>query len=102
MSEEGSRAETVDKAPAAKVQTKRGFSIIWVVPVVALIIGGWLAYKAMSEKGPTLTVTFENAEGLVAGKTKFKYKDVEIGVVSTIDLLDDLSGVVVTAEMVKD
>ncbi|MCP4338558.1 MAG: MCE family protein, partial [Desulfobulbaceae bacterium] len=46
--------------------------------------------------------TFENAEGLVAGKTKFKYKDVEIGVVSTIDLLDDLSGVVVTAEMVKD
>jgi paraquat-inducible protein B len=102
MSEEGSRAETVDKAPAAKVQTKRGFSIIWVVPIIALIIGGWLAYKAMSEKGPTLTITFENAEGLTAGKTKFKYKDVEIGVVSAIDLLDDLSGVVVTAEMVKD
>ena len=102
MSEDGSRAETVDKAPAAKVQTKRSFSIIWVVPIVALIIGGWLAYKAKSEKGPTLTITFESAEGLVAGKTKFKYKDVEIGVVSAIDLLDDLSGVVVTAEMVKD
>lgn len=102
MSEEGSRAETVDKAPTAQVQTKRGFSIIWVVPILALIIGGWLAYKAMSEKGPTLTITFENAEGLTAGKTKFKFKDVEIGVVSAIDLSEDLSRVVITAEMHKE
>ena len=49
MSEEGSRAEAVDEAPTAQVQTKRGFSIIWVVPIVALIIGGWLIYKAQSE-----------------------------------------------------
>ena len=102
MSEEGSRAETVDKAPTAQVQTKRGFSIIWVVPIVALIIGGWLVYKAMSEKGPIITITFENAEGLEAGKTKLKYKDVEIGMVSAIDLLEDLSRVVVTAEMTRD
>ncbi|NOR23721.1 MAG: MCE family protein, partial [Desulforhopalus sp.] len=102
MSEEGSRAETVDKAPTAQVQTKRGFSIIWVVPILALIIGGWLAYKAMSEKGPILTINFENAEGLVAGKTKVKYKDVEIGVVSVIDLLDDLSGVAITIEMHRE
>lgn len=102
MSEEGSGAGYVDKAPTAKVQTKRGFSIIWVVPILALIIGGWLVYKAMSEKGPTLTITFETAEGLEAGKTKIQYKDVEIGKVTEIDLTEDLSGVAVTVEMVKD
>jgi len=102
MSEEGSSAEYVDKAPTAKVQTKRSFSIIWVVPILALIIGGWLVFKAMSEKGPVLTISFETAEGLEAGKTKIKFKDVEIGKVTEIDLTDDLSGVTVTVEMVKD
>jgi len=102
MSEEGSSAEYVDKAPTAKVQTKRSFSIIWVVPILALIIGGWLVFKAMSEKGPVLKITFETAEGLEEGKTKIKYKDVEIGKVTEIDLTEDLSGVAVTVEMVKE
>jgi len=88
-------------APTAEVRTKRGFSIIWVVPLVALLIGGWLAYKAFSEKGPTITITFEDAESLEAGKTKIKYKDVEVGEVTEISISKDLSHVNVTAEMNK-
>lgn len=102
MSHDTSGAFDPAEAPVAQVRTGRGFSIIWVVPLIALLIGGWLAYKAMSEKGPTITITFENADGLEAGKTAIKFKDVEIGKVSKIELLRNLQGVVVTAEMRRD
>lgn len=102
MSEETPRSNHAEgSAPAAEVRTKRSFSIVWVVPLVALIIGGWLAYKALSEEGPTITITFESAESLEAGKTKIKYKDVQIGEVTHIEISEDLSQVVVTAEMQK-
>jgi len=86
----------------AVVQAKKGISIVWVVPLVAILIGGWLAYKAITEKGPTITITFENAEGLEAGKTKIKYKDVEVGQVVSITLSKDLDHVAVKAELVKE
>jgi paraquat-inducible protein B len=102
MSEDTSRSNHGEAfAPTAEVRTKRGFSIVWIVPLVALVIGGWLAYKAFSEKGPTITISFENAEGIEAGKTKVKYKNVEIGEVTDISISPDLARVVLTAEMHK-
>ncbi len=80
---------------------KRRISIVWIVPLVALAIGGWLVYKAVTERGPTITIMFKSAEGLEAGKTKIKYKDVELGQVGSIELNDKLSGVIVKAELVK-
>ena len=66
--------------PETDIRTgKRRISIVWLVPLIALAIGGWLVYKALSEKGPTVAITFKSAEGLEAGKTKIKYKDVEVG-----------------------
>ena len=88
--------------PEAQVKTRSGLSIVWLVPVVALAIGGWLAYKAISEKGPTVTIEFASGEGMEAGKTKIKFKDVEVGVVEEINLRPDLSGVTVVAEMKPD
>ena len=89
--------------PEADVRTrKRRISIVWLVPLVALAIGGWLVYKAVSEKGPTITITFKSAAGLEAGKTKIKYKDVELGQVDSVELGDDLSQVIVKAELVKE
>ena len=88
--------------PEADIRTqKRRISIVWLVPLVAVVIGGWLVYKAISEKGPTITITFKSADGLEAGKTKIKYKDVEVGRVDSIVLSKDLSHVIITAELVK-
>ncbi len=95
------RSQIERQAAEPVVQAKRRFSIVWIVPLVALAIGGWLAIKAIREKGPTITITFATADGLEAGKTKIKFKDVEIGQVETISLQDDASKVVVTAQMVK-
>jgi paraquat-inducible protein B len=81
------------------VEAKSRFSFVWLVPIVAALIGAWLAYTAFSERGPEITITFETGEGLVAGKTKVKYKDIEVGMVESVSLADDLSHVVVAAEL---
>jgi len=95
---EESGAERAD-IPEAVVSRRRGFSVVWIVPLVAAVIGAWLVYKAVSEKGPEIIITFHSAEGLEAGKTKIKYKDVEVGQVKDIQLSKDLSHVAVTASM---
>jgi paraquat-inducible protein B len=88
--------------PDPELRTKkRRISIVWLVPLVALAIGGWLVYKALSEKGPAISITFKSAAGLEAGKTKIKYKDVELGLVESIELDDDLSQVILKAQLVK-
>ena len=89
--------------PEAEVKPKaRGLQLVWLVPLVAVLIGGWLAVKSILEQGPTITIVFKSAEGLEAGKTKIKYKDVEIGQVAAVALSQDLKQVIVTAELVKD
>jgi paraquat-inducible protein B len=102
MVEQNTSESRFKDAPEAIVKVKKQFSIVWVVPLVALLIGGWLAYKAISERGPTITITFKTAEGLEAGKTKIKYKNVDVGQVESITLGEAGSGlVIVTAQMVK-
>jgi paraquat-inducible protein B len=86
--------------PEAEVAVRAGPSLVWLIPLVALAIGGWLALKAYSEKGPTIHIDFKTAAGLAAGKTEVKFKDVAIGKVTGIDVTDDLTGVRVTAELV--
>jgi len=89
--------------PEAVAVPRRRFTpqLIWIIPIVAVLVGGWLAAKAILERGPTITITFKTAEGLEAGKTKIKYKDVEIGLVKTITLSPNRKGIVVTAELSK-
>ena len=88
-----------DEIPEAVVKPRKGISAVWIIPIVAALIGAWVAYKSISEIGPTIVITFKDAEGLVAGKTKVKYKDVDVGLVKAVDLADDLKHVLVTVEM---
>ena len=90
--------------PDAVAAPKRGRSLqlVWVIPIVAVLIGGWLAVKVILEQGPTITITFKTAEGLEAGKTKIKYKSFDVGEVTAISFTKDLSRVVVTAELKKE
>jgi paraquat-inducible protein B len=91
-----------DDLPEAIPEEKPGwFSIVWLIPLIAILIGAWLGYKAWSEMGSTIEISFKSARGLEAGKTKIKYKNVEIGTVEKIELSPDMSHVVLTANMVK-
>ena len=86
---------------AVTVRKKGGISLVWIIPVVAALIGGWLTYKTLSEMGPTVTITFEDGAGLEAGKTKIKYKSIAVGTVKSVSISADLSQVLVTAELNK-
>ena len=90
------------EATDAAINKKREFPLIWLLPICALLISGWLVYKTLSEKGPEITITFPSAEGLEIDKTKIKYLDVEIGKVSDIVINDDLKTIKVTAQMHKE
>jgi paraquat-inducible protein B len=88
--------------PEAVVETGRRFPVIWLIPLVALAAAIWLAVVTIRAQGPAVSVRFENAEGLEAGTTKVKYKNVDVGVVENVRLLPDLSGVVMRAAMSRD
>tara|TARA_R110002167_G_scaffold67524_1_gene190899 strand:+ start:1726 stop:3408 length:1683 start_codon:yes stop_codon:yes gene_type:complete len=85
----------------ALVKPVRTVSKIWLVPIVALFIGVWMVYYQWSNQGQLITLQFKTANGLEAGKTKIKTRDVDIGLVRDIELSEDLSGVVVTVRMHK-
>jgi paraquat-inducible protein B len=88
------------REPAVK-RGRRRFSVVWLVPLVAAAIAAWLAVTTLREQGPTVSIVFKTAEGLEAGKTKVRYKDIEVGTVQDLRLSDDLKNVVAVAELRK-
>lgn len=88
--------------PPPTVLRKTGPSLAWLIPIITLLIGGWLIYKTVSEKGPQITITFKTAEGIEAGKTKVKYKDLEIGLVKSAAFSSDFSHVTLRVDMAKE
>ncbi|MGB8329322.1 MAG: MlaD family protein [Polyangiales bacterium] len=92
-----------DSLPQATVVVKRRtrISAIWIIPIfTALVAIGIAIHKIMSE-GPTITIVFKAAEGVEAGKTAIKYKTVNIGQVTAVQLASDYSRVEVTAKIAK-
>jgi len=86
--------------PRAVVRKRRGIPTVWVIPIIAALVGGWLWFRAVQDVGPKIEISFETAEGLEAGKTLLKYKSLEVGRVLGIRLDTDLERVLVTAELI--
>jgi paraquat-inducible protein B len=84
-----------------EIKRRRRLSPFWAFPIVALLVGAWLAYTTLSEKGPVITIQFKTATGLEAGKTRVKHKDIELGMVDKIEPAEDLSHVSVMIKMSK-
>ncbi len=77
----------------------RSMQLIWIVPILAALIGAFVALKAFWESGPTITIQFMSGEGIEAGKTRIKHKAVDVGTVKSVKLSPDRKAVVVTAEI---
>jgi paraquat-inducible protein B len=83
----------------SRIDRKSRLSLIWAIPVVTFLIGAWLAYSTISERGPLITITFETAEGLQANQSHVRHKDVDMGVVQKVSLTPDMKRVQVTVRM---
>src|SRR5690242_19391769 len=74
-------------------------SLVWVIPIVAALVGVWVAITRIESEGPKITLVFGSAEGLEAGKTKIEYKGVEVGTITSIQLAPDHQHVLAMAQM---
>jgi paraquat-inducible protein B len=81
------------------IDRKRRISLIWLIPIVAVLIGAWLIWDTYSKRGPLITVRWSSAQGLVAGQSRVRHKDVELGQVQSVALSPDLSYVSVSIRM---
>ena len=84
---------------AAIVSERSGISKIWIVPIIAVLLGAWMVYYTWSTQGPEIRIVFKTAEGIEAGKTKIRARSVEVGLVESVTLGEDLESVVVVAQL---
>lgn len=85
----------------ATTRRSRRLSAIWLLPVIAVAIGAWLAWDTLSKEGPTITISFETAEGLQAGQSQLKFRDIVLGTVHSLALSADHAHVLVTVATTK-
>ena len=90
--------------PKPRIARRREWlpSLIWLIPIVAALVGVTLVARILMERGPEVVLTFKTAEGLEAGKTAVKYKDVQIGLVTSLRLARDRSHVRVLVQLNKE
>jgi paraquat-inducible protein B len=101
MTESRENPGITEALPSARVQRRRWkFPIVWVVPVIAAIVAGYLVYGRLQEFGPTITIKFKDGSGIKAGQTEIRYRGVRIGEVTTIELSEDQEYVVVRSRRV--
>ncbi len=93
----------LNELPEATLERKkrRRISVVWIIPILAAVIALGIAIQRALNEGPTITIAFKAAEGVEAGKTFIKYKDVTIGQVTKVQLSEDYTGVVVEAKIAK-
>jgi paraquat-inducible protein B len=91
--------EAPPRLPKAGLHHRLGYAWIWLTPLAALVLVAYLIYSLVAEHGPTISITFQNADGLTAEQTEVRYKAVTLGRVENIELGEDLSRVVVKVRM---
>src|SRR6266478_9735908 len=92
-----------DSLPQATVVPPRRqrISIVWIIPILAAVVAIGIAIQRIRSEGPTITISFKAAQGIEAGKTFIKYKDVSIGQVTAVELSEDYGQVLVRAKIAK-
>ena len=93
--------DSTTEIPQVVVRRRRLPSPVWLVPLVAVLVGAWLVYQRWSQRGPQITIHFASAEGIEAGKTEVRYKAVTVGKVREVSLDAELNPVV-RLELTRD
>ncbi|MBW1734413.1 MAG: MCE family protein [Deltaproteobacteria bacterium] len=85
-----------------EMKPKKGISPIWILPIVALLLAGGIAYKAVVDAGIKVTIRFDNAQGIEKGKTRVIYRGMPIGMVKDLSISKDFKSTLVKVEFVKE
>ena len=95
--------EHLARLPEAQPAERRRHrpALVWLIPLIAALLGGWIALQSWLAKGPTITVAFRTADGIEPGKTLIRYKNVDVGSVTRVSFTKD-GGVLVSATLTHD
>lgn len=91
-----------DEIVEVKINKKEVSFFVWIVPIIALIIGGWMIYRYYARMGPEIVIYFKNSGGLEPKHSFIKFRDVKVGIVERIKILRQKEGVAVYARINKD
>lgn len=83
----------------AKITSTKSISRIWIIPILVIVVGGWMVYQQWKNQGPLITIELQSATGIEVNKTPIKVRDLDVGQVKKITLKPDLDGVLVTARI---
>jgi len=100
MSEPDEHLAQLPEAQPAEPRRHRP-ALVWLIPLIAALLGGWIALQSWLAKGPTITVAFRTADGIEPGKTLIRYKNVNVGSVTRVSFTKD-GGVLVSATLTHD
>lgn len=87
---------------APRVSRAPSLPLVWIVPLVALAVGGWMLLREFRNRGPEITIEFASGAGVEARKTTLEYQGVPVGIVTSVELKPDLSGVLVRLRLDKN
>ena len=91
---------TREELPKAQVRRRRPWlQLMWVVPLVAAAVAAWLVYDRVRQYGPEITIQFRDGGGLRTGQTPIKYRGVQVGEVTRLEVSEDGEHVLVKARM---
>jgi paraquat-inducible protein B len=94
------RPEGDGSLPEANLTRRRwNLSVVWIVPLAAAIVAGYLVYGRLQQFGPNITITFKDGSGIKAGQTTINYRGVQIGQVTAVELSQDHQAVLVKARL---
>lgn len=82
-----------------KANHQSHFNSIWLVPLIALLVAGWMLYQDWASKGPVITIISESAEGIEVGKTTIKELSVVIGKVTDVKINETFDKAILTVQM---
>src|SRR5579883_2017579 len=91
-----------DEHVEARVRPHRWIAWVWIVPIAAAGVVVWLAWRALAERGPQITISFPVAQGLQPGQTTIQHLNAVLGTVTSLRLTHDMTRVEVDARMTRD
>lgn len=81
------------------IKRNKGISPLWLLPILTMVLAGWLVFKAVQDAGQRVQIYFSDAQGLIAGRTTIRYQGLEVGMVKDINLSPDLQSIYVDADI---
>jgi paraquat-inducible protein B len=86
----------------AQIKPQKQVSAIWIVPILALVMGAWMLFQYINSTGPQITLQLPTADGIEAGKTEIRALNVKVGVITEVTLSENYDHIIAKAQMNKD